>query len=1085
MRKSRLFEKWGFVLVLLMGATHLQAQVTFPENGVADPRHGHYAFTNATIVKDATTTLSNATLVIRDGRITAVGAGLKVPAGAVEVDCKGKFIYPSFIDIYTDYGTPQRPQAAGGFNFNQQPQLETAVKGPYGWNQAIKSDVDVYKLFNVNETTAKPLREAGFGTVLTHVKDGIARGSGAVVTLANEKENLVIIKEKASAHYSLTKGTSTQSYPSSMMGTIALLRQTYLDATWYKNKPVMEGFNLTLQAWNDNQTLPQIFEAGDKWNDLRADRIGDEFGVQYIIKAGQNEYQRIKEMKATNATFILPLNYPQAQDVEDPNEARFVSLSDMKHWELAPTNAAAFEKAGIPFCLTTADLRSVNTFWSSLRKAMEYGLSENKVMEALTKTPATTLGIYDKVGSLDAGKLANFLITNGSLFNEKTSILFNYVQGIKYMVKEDAASAAGTYSLSVNTPLGTEKYTLDVKNATTVAMFGKDTLNSRFSFDGKQVRISYAPMTRRQRPSTNPGQMPDTIRRPIMNSGNVPDIANKPETSPERVRDTTGRPVVNMQSGGFPRGTTMEQPLPANASRLSGVSNGTEWNGTGMDSLGNPLTWTAKLIKATEPKPDSVKKKEMPVVGKVVFPFEPFGWTDEEKPRQETILIRNATVWTNEKEGVLENADVLIKNGKIASVGKGLSDASARVIDGTGKHVTTGIIDEHSHIAAASINEGAQTVTSEVRIADNLNPDDINIYRQLSGGVTSSHILHGSANVIGGQTQLIKLRWGANDDDLKFKGWPGQIKFALGENVKRSNFNIPGGNNRYPDTRMGVEQVLIDAFTRAKNYKKEWGDYNNAKDKKGLLIPRRDLELDALVEIMDKKRFITCHSYVQSEINTAMKVAEQMGYTVNTFTHILEGYKVADKMKAHGSFVSTFSDWWAYKMEVEDAIPYNAAIMQKVGLTVAINSDDAEMARRLNQEAGKIVKYGGVTEEEALKMVTLNPAIMLHVDDKTGSLKPGKDADVVLWSDNPLSIYAKSLYTIVDGTVYFDRAKDEQMQKQVDAERLRLVRKLNGEKRTGMPTIPAQPSYQIMHTCSDHGHSHGLLVIDADEINNN
>ena len=1046
------------LLVILLFSTAIFAQPTFPENGVADPRHGHYVFTNATIVKDASTTLTNATLIVKDGKITAIGSGLKVPAGAVEIDCKGKYIYPSFIDIYSDYGTPQRPPGTGGggFNFNQAPQLETAVKGPFGWNQALKSDVDVYKVFSVNDATAKPLREAGFGSVLTHVKDGVARGTGAVVTLANEKENLVILKEKASAHYSFNKGTSTQSYPSSLMGYIAMMRQTYLDAAWYKTKPYQEGFNLTLQSWNDNQGLPQIFEANDKWNDLRADKIGDEFGVQYIIKAGQNEYQRIKEMKATNATFILPLNYPQAQDVEDPNDARFVSLNDMKHWELAPTNASAFEKAGIPFCITTADLRNINLFWSSLRKAMEYGLSESKVMEALTKTPATTLGIYDKVGSLDAGKLGNFLITNGPIFNEKSIILQNWVQGIKYTVKEDAASAAGTYTLNVNTPSGTEKYTLDVKNASSVTLFGKDTLNSKFSFDGKQVKISYAPMARRQRPAMNTGEMTDTTRRP---------------------------------GGGFPRGSAgTEQTLPVTATRLSGISSGTEWNGTGTDSLGNSLTWTATLIKLADVKPDSTKKKNIPEVGKVIYPFEPFGWSEETQPKQQTILIKNATVWTNEKEGVLQNADVLIKDGKIAAVGKNLSDPSAKVIDGTGKHVTPGIIDEHSHIAAASINEGAQSVTSEVRITDNLNPDDINIYRQLSGGVTTSHILHGSANVIGGQTQLIKLRWGANAEDLKFKGAPGFIKFALGENVKRSNFTIPGGNNRYPDTRMGVEQVLIDAFTRAKDYKKEWTEYNAAKDKltkekkplTGLEQPRRDLELDALVEILDKKRFITCHSYVQSEINTAMKVADQMGYTVNTFTHILEGYKVADKMLKHGAFASTFSDWWAYKMEVEDAIPYNAAIMQKVGLVVAINSDDAEMARRLNQEAGKIVKYGGVTEEEALKMVTLNPAKMLHVEEKVGSLKVGKDGDVVLWSDNPLSIYAKSLYTIVDGTIYFDRVKDEQMQKEVDAERLRLVRKMNGEKRSGAPTIPAQPSYIIMHTCMDHGHDHGLLVIDSD-----
>lgn len=1059
MRKPKLLLMPGWLLALFCIATALQAQPTFPENGVADPRHGHYAFTNATIVKDASTTLTNATMVVKNGKIVAVGTGLSVPAGAVEVDCKGKYIYPSFIDIYTDYGTPQRQQQPGGgaFNFFAQQQYETNVKGPFGWNQALKSDVDVYKVFSVNDATAKPLREAGFGTVLTHVKDGVARGTGAVVTLANEKENLVIVKEKASAHYSFNKGTSTQAYPSSMMGYIALMRQTYLDAAWYKNKPYLEGFNATLQSWNDDQNLPQIFDASDKWNDLRADRIGDEFGVQYIIKAGQNEYQRIKEMKATNATFILPLNYPLAQDVEDPNDARFVSLEDMKQWELAPTNPAAFEKAGIPFCLTTSDLRSVTLFWTNLRKAMEYGLSEAKVIEALTRTPAITLGVYDKVGSLDAGKLANFLITNGPIFNEKTNILYNYVQGIKYGVKDDG-NIGGIYNLTVNTPAGTENYTLDVKTTSLVSMYSKDTMNTKFSSDGMQIKLSYAPMPRRQRPVSQPG-------------------------------DTTQR-RGGFGGGGF-GGAGQTSTLPATATRLSGINNGTEWNGTGVDSSGNQLTWTAVFVKAAEIKQDSVKKKEAPVLGKVTYPFLPFGWDEENQPKQETILIKNATVWTSEKEGVLQNTDVLLKNGKIAAIGKNLNEPGARIIDGTGKHVSPGIIDEHSHIAAASINEGAQAVTSEVRIGDNLNPDDINIYRQLSGGVTTSHILHGSANPIGGQTQLIKLRWGANDADMKFKGADGFIKFALGENVKRSA--ATQGNTRYPDTRMGVEEVYIDAFTRAKDYKKEWQEYNAEKEKllkekkplTGLNPPRRDLELDALVEVLDNKRFITCHSYVQSEITGLIEVADKMGFKVNTFTHILEGYKVADKMLKHGANASTFADWWAYKVEVEDAIPYNAAIMVRVGLNVAINSDDAEMARRLNQEAAKTIKYGGLSQEEALDLVTINPAKMLHVNDRVGSLKVGKDADVVVWSDNPLSIYAKSLYTIVDGTVYFDRQKDEQMQKEVATEKTRLVKKMNGEKRSGTPTIPAQPSYQVIHTCSDDTHSHGILEIYENDIDNN
>ena len=990
---------------------HSTAQETYPVNGVADRREGAYAFTNATIVKDPQTTIRNATMVIRDGIIIAVGTSVTVPKDAVVVDCKDKYLYPSFIDIYSDYGVPapQRPQ--GGFNFNAPVQITSNQKGPYGWNQAIRSDVDAVKLFSSDNAKAKVLREQGFGTVLSHQQDGIARGTGVLATLHSDAENLIVIKDRASAHYSMSKGTSMQSYPSSLMGSIALLRQTFLDGRWYKNKPAKEGLNLTLQAWNNNLDLPQIFDANDKWQAVRADKIGDEFGVQYIIKAGGNEYQRIKEMAATKASFILNLNFPQPQDLEDPNDARFVSLADMKHWEMAPANAAAFEKANIPFALSATDLKDPKAFMANLRKAIDYGLSETKALEALTKTPATILGVYNTVGSLEAGKLANFLIASGPLFLEKTTLQSNWIQGAKYAVKEDNwKNITGIYTFTVNTGTGTPlRYSVDVKSNSAASLLAKDTIAGKFSYDGNAIRFNFAP----------------------------------------------------------------EKNVKTNF-RLSGFRTGDEWQGTGVDTAGNQVWWSAVMANQPAPKNDSIKNKRMAqTMGAVTYPFTGFGWTEE--PKQETILIRNATVWTNEPDGVLQGADVLIRNGKIARVGKGISETGARIIDGTGKHVTPGIIDEHSHIAAASINEGAQSVTSEVRIADNLNPEDINIYRQLSGGVTSSHILHGSANTIGGQTQLIKLRWGANDEGLKFAGADPFIKFALGENVKRTGST---NNNRFPDTRMGVEQVLDDAFARAKDYEKAL----SGSDSKNV---KRDLELDALVEILNKKRFITCHSYVQSEINAAMKVGEKYGFPFNTFTHILEGYKVADKMKAHGASASTFSDWWQYKMEVVDAIPYNATIMQKVGVNVAINSDDAEMARRLNQEAAKSVKYGGMSEENALKMVTLNPAKMLHVADKVGSLKAGKDADIVVWSDNPLSIYAKAETTIVDGIVYFDRAKDAELRKQVAAERNRLIKKFVSEKKPGGPAqAPAQASMELMNTCSDHAHSHGLLVIDAEEVNN-
>ncbi len=976
---------------LTISSIPISAQVTFPVNDVANATEACYAFTNATIITNAQTILQNATLLIRKGKIEAVGTRVTLPKDAVIVDCKGKYIYPGFIDMFSDYGTESVAKA--GSSPRGTSQLLSNTKGAYGWNQAIRSENNVAKTFTINDSKAKELRAIGFGTVLTHQMDGISRGTGAVVTLATEKENMVMLKEKAAASYSFNKGSSTQDYPTSLMGSVALLRQNYLDAQWYKSKPADEGTNLSLQAFIDNQQLLQIFESNDKWSDLRADKIGDEFGVQFIIKGGGNEYQRIKEIKATNASFILPLNFPQAMDVEDPTDARFVSLADLKNWEMAATNPAAFEKANINFALTANGLKETSSFFSNLRKAIQLGLSEQKALDALTKIPATLLGMYDKIGSLESGKIANFLIVSAPIFSEKTIVYQNWIQGNKYTIKEDGwKDLRGNYNLVINKV----PHQLLIKGDAakpTAEIIGSDTTKVELTIKDRLVLM-----------------------------------------------------VINYKKDS------------ANAARLSGVISDSIWNGTGQTIGGNQISWMALKTGSQLMASDSSKKKITDPIatssGVVTFPFNGYGFTDE--PMQENILIRNATVWTNEKEGQLVNTDVLIKNGKIAAIGKNLTDKSAKIIDGTGKHLSPGIIDEHSHIAGTGgINECSQSVTSEVRVADILDPEDVEIYRQLSGGVTGSHILHGSCNTIGGQTQLIKLRWGANAEQLKFTNWDPFIKFALGENVKRSYSGI---NNRFPDTRMGVEEVLMDAFTRAKDYEKSGAG------------KRRDLELDALVEILNKKRFITCHSYVQSEITAIMRVAEKFNFRVNTFTHILEGYKVADKMKQHGANASTFSDWWGYKMEVVDAIPQNAYIMQQAGINVAINSDDAEMARRLNQEAAKSIKYAGMSEVDALKMVTLNPAIMLHVADRTGSIKTGKDADLVLWSDNPLSIYAKAEKTIVDGIVYFDSERDIVLRMAIVKERARLIAKMIEAKKGGEKTTPAMPSYKEKNYCEEDRH---------------
>lgn len=1033
--------KYFLLIPLILGFYSAFAQETFPVNGIADPRSSSYAFTHAHIAKEGGGLLDNATLIIRDGKIINLGLNISIPKDAVVVDCEGKFIYPSFIDLYTNYGmpVPERTVRGSGFDFRAPAQFLSNQKGPFGWNQAIKSDLEAAKNFSLDETKAKILRELGFGSVLTHEQDGIARGTGVFVSLASKRENLVVIKEKASAHYSFSKGSSTQSYPSSLMGTIALLRQNFLDASWYKSNPNAEGVNISLKSFNEEQGLPQIFEGNDKWNDIRADRLGDEFGVQYIIKGGGNEYQIMKEIAATHAVFILPLNFPQPMDVEDPNDVRFISLGDLKHWELAPTNPAVFARSGVPFCLTTADLRDPRLFTSNLKKALDYGLSSAKALEALTKTPAQTLGVYDKVGSLEIGKIANFLITTDTLFSAKSILVENWVQGEKYPVRSEAFKPVeGTYNLTIDYPEGEKKFTLNVKSDNLGNVVSRDTLPTKFSYNGKLVRIIFSPLPNRR--GGMRARNPDSIRSNFRGAGRF---------------------------GGMAQGAG---PNTYTSTKLSGTNNGDIWQGTGVDSTGARVYWKASFVKTLPINKDSLQKKPAMKLAKVTYPFGSYGW--DELPKPETILIKNATVWTNEKEGKLEQTDVLVKNGKIAGIGKNLKDPSAQIIDGTGKHLTAGIIDEHSHIAAVSINEGGQSVTSEVRIADNLNPDDIEIYRQLAGGVTSSHILHGSANTIGGQTQLIKLRWGHNDQDLKFEGAPPFIKFALGENVKRTTST---SNNRFPDTRMGVEEVQWDAFTRAQDYEKALKGPNGKTE-------RRDLELDALVEILNHKRFITCHSYVQSEITETIRMAEHFGFTLNTFTHILEGYKVADKMKAHGSNAGTFSDWFAYKMEVQDAIPYNASLMHRVGVNVAINSDDAEQARRLNQEAAKSVKYGGMAEEDALKMVTLNPAKMLHVDQKVGSIKLGKDADLVLWTDHPLSVYTKAEYTLVDGIIYYSISRDEMLRKQISEERNRIIQKMSGEKKTGMNLMPAVASMEIINTCDDHEKAKGLLILDSSDI---
>lgn len=994
-------------LWFLISTTAFAQEEIYTVNGVRDTRPSLYLFTHATVYTDYQTRLEDASLLIRDGVVEAVGQEIDTPAGAQVVDLQGKFIYPGLIDLYSDYGLSAVPESSS-FSFNQKEQLERQTEGPFSTNDAIKAQYQAAEDFSLDKQAAQDYRQAGFSVVLTHKRDGLARGSSALVALSDESPNQAVIMNRAAAHYSFDKGSSQQFYPISKMGFIALLRQTYLNAAWYQTKRNDDYRDESLEAWISQQDLPQFFDAPGWIQMLRADQLGDEFGVQYILRGSGDEYQRLEQIKATQASLVIPINFPEAYDVEDPYDAQHIALQDMKHWELAPTNAGRLAAQAIPFAITADGLDKKDNFWKNLRQAVKHGLSKEEALKAVTYTPAQLVRIEEQLGSLKPGYLANFLIVSDDLFDEEAIIYENWIQGQPYVIHDkEAPDLAGAYQLEV----ADTTYALEV--------------------------------------SGKPGQAKFAIQHA--------------DSSQTLVDASVARTTITLS---FPSSSPS-----AGRIRLSGYIDGKTLRGSGQLADGTWTSWRATYQGEPE-EPDSLENTDKPLVeatsdadslSPVVYPFMPFG--RELLPEAGTYLIKGATVWTNERDGILEKADVLVTDGKIAQVGMDLSDRDATVIDGSGKHLTSGIIDEHSHIALASVNDIAVN-SAMVRMQDVVDSEDINLYRQLAGGVTAAQLLHGSANPIGGQSALVKLRWGAPPRDLLIDGADGFIKFALGENVKRSSNE---NSIRYPQTRMGVEQVYRDAFTRARTYDQQWNDYQSAssRQKEDSPAPRRDLALETLAEILNDERFITCHSYVQSEINMLMHVADDFDFNVNTFTHILEGYKVADKMAAHGAGGSTFSDWWAYKFEVRYAIPYNAALMNMAGVTTAINSDDAEMARRLNQEAAKSVKYGGMSEEEAWKMVTLNPAKLLHLDDRMGSIREGKDADLVLWTDHPLSIYAKPEKTMIDGRIYYDLEEDARQQELIAQERNRLIQKLQAAKKSGASTQEVSSTTRKLFHCDD------------------
>jgi imidazolonepropionase-like amidohydrolase len=955
-----------------------------PMNGVQNSKPNFIALTHATVYVSPTEVMKDACILLKDELIIDVKKNNSIPKDAYEINCEGKFIFPTFIETNTSVGLSKS-------------NLNSIDKGAY-WNPTIHPEFSASNQYSIDENGLQELQKMGFGFAISHLNDGIARGTGVLISTNSSKQRTPIILPTVGQFFSFQKGSSEINYPSSQMGAIALLRQFFLDANWYKSA-IEKEYCTSLERYNQLNELPIVFQSNDKFELLRASKIAKEFNLSFNFIGAGNEYELAAQLKSIKSTIVLPLNFPESYDVKDPYVARQIPLSDLKNWEMAPSNPAILAQNGLGICFTSAGIKSPEQFWKNIQLAIKRGLPFETALSALTLQPAKMLKIDQQIGTLEKGKKASFLIYTKNPFVETANLLEKWDLGQQeIMDRQESVKIGGKFNLLIDG----QSFPIEISEKE-----GKYTANLKVS---------------------------DSVSKPIFIQVVDKDLTLQFTTTLLKTKGSLN--------------------LHGKINEKLGVLEG---DGTLAD--GTWVKWSAIRNEKQKSPEDSTKKslEDSLDFGKIWFPNLAYGF--EKMPLNENIIIENATVWTNEKEGILKDATLIIENGKLKFVGSQTAARSyarplnPRVINAKGMHVTSGIIDEHSHIAIdKGVNEGGQAITAEVNIGEVLQSDDINIYRQLAGGVTAAQLLHGSANPIGGQSALIKLKWGVNHpDELLIPNAPKFIKCALGENVKQSNWG-DYNSNRFPQTRMGVEQVFIDGFNRAKQYQKEWNEYLSGKSKSEQ--PRKDLELDVLVEILNGQRNITCHSYVQSEINMLLYVADSMGFKINTFTHILEGYKLADKLLKHGAGASTFSDWWAYKFEVNDAIPFNATMMSEQGLTVAINSDDAEMGRRLNQEAAKSVKYGGMSEENAWKMVTLNPAKLLHLDDRMGSLKAGKDADIVIWSANPLSIEAKVQTTIIDGIIYYDVKRDQELRERNTRERARILNKLLAEQKESGTTKP-------------------------------
>ncbi|MEZ6136822.1 MAG: amidohydrolase family protein [Pirellulaceae bacterium] len=804
LQTTKFLSSVAIALVVMVHASRVVAQTgTAPDEGVRFAPPSAVLLSGAHVVATADREPELINVLIEDGKISAMGPALPAPAGTKVIDLSGKYLYPAFIDPLAEFSAANTDYKAGYWNKNVIPQRM------------------MYSAAELPASKLEEYRKSGVAVVLAAPSDGIIKGQSAVLLTADRPLEQSVLRSKAFQHIQLYPARRASEYPNSPMGAVALIRQALSDADWYARAQQAVAADSSLPSPDTNFALEAlepairgqqtiVIDGSNELYALRADRLAREFSLKLIIRGSGREYRQLDAIAAANRILIIPVNFPDAPTVESRSDAANTTLQELMHWRLAPENPARLERASVNFVITADKLDKVGDLLPQLRIAIKHGLSQQAALHAVTQGPAELLEVEHLAGTLSAGKLANIIVANGLLFDEETEIEQTWIAGKQHNWKGEADEL----------PRG--KWLL------TMAGDSPHGLVIELSGEPKKLKGKIGPAA----------AFEDKTRDADDVQGENPDDKdNDGESQDDDDGDADQAAIVELKkvafngyqlSGTFEADEIVESQtgvailgatwLPADeSSELVGTINwpdGTHHNFTAVPAQNE----SKKVAGADEKEADQSDNDTQLVQLDVVYPLGAYGRSAP--PEQvEWLVFQNATIWTCGEAGILESADLLVHAGIIEAVGNDLTvPEGATIVDAKGMHISPGIIDCHSHMATdGGVNESGQAVTAEVRVGDFIDPNDITIYRQLAGGVTTSNILHGSANPIGGQNQVIKLRWGSGDEAMKMQEAPAGIKFALGENVKQSS---RPDSTRYPQSRMGVEQLMRDRFEAALEYKR-------------------------------------------------------------------------------------------------------------------------------------------------------------------------------------------------------------------------------------------------------------------------